>query len=142
MEEDMTTTLTRHSSIGDWIDHPVGGPIIREMLAQSGQSPEALAPVRPLALKQLVAMSRGAMTDETIDGLVQRVRAESGDGEADEPTSEEGVAAPVEEWTEQVTSGRFTGKTIIGPGAGPGIGRATASRIAPRGRPRDCGGRL
>src|SRR3954447_15558833 len=129
----MPTTLTRHSSIGAWLDHPVGGAVIRELLASAGQTPEALAPVRPLAIKQLVAMSGGAMTDEVIDGLVQRVQAESGDGAADEPTSEEGVGAPVAEWAEQVTSGRFSGKTIIVTGAGSGIGRATASRIAREG---------
>src|SRR4051812_8994859 len=130
----MAMTLTRNSSIGDWIDHPVGGPVIGEMLAQSGQSPEALAPVRPLALKQLVAMSGGAMTAEMVDGLVHRARTESGNGDAsEEEASEQGVAAPVEEWAEKVTSGRFAGKTIIVTGAGSGIGRATASRIAREG---------
>src|SRR5829696_340932 len=130
----MAKTLTRDSAIGDWLDHPVGAPIIGELLAQAGQTPAALAPVRPLALKQLVAMSGGAMTAEMVDGLVQRVHAESGNGEdSDEETSEQGVAAPVEEWAEKVTSGRFTGKTIIVTGAGSGIGRATASRIAREG---------
>ncbi|WP_461171121.1 SDR family NAD(P)-dependent oxidoreductase [Arthrobacter sp. Z1-15] len=42
---------------------------------------------------------------------------------------------PVESpsWTETVTGGRFAGKTIIVTGAGSGIGRATASRIAREG---------
>lgn len=98
----MASTLTRDSSIGAWLDHPVGGPVIRELLAQAGQTPEALAPVRPLAIKQLVAMSRGAMTDEMVDGLVQRVRAESGtDGDADKFA--DAAAAVPAEWTEQVT---------------------------------------
>ncbi len=63
-------SLTRDSSIGAWLDHPIGGEVIRELLAQAGQTPEALAPVRPLAIKQLVAMSGGQMTDKMIDGLV------------------------------------------------------------------------
>ena len=30
-------TLSGDSSIRTWLDDPVGGPIIRELLAQSGQ---------------------------------------------------------------------------------------------------------
>ncbi|HEY5667647.1 MAG TPA: SDR family oxidoreductase, partial [Candidatus Saccharimonadales bacterium] len=36
-------------------------------------------------------------------------------------------------WHEKITDGRFTGKTIIVTGAGSGIGRATASRVAREG---------
>lgn len=39
----------------------------------------------------------------------------------------------LQEWDEQITEGRFAGKTIIVTGAGSGIGRATASRIAREG---------
>ncbi|WP_210506989.1 SDR family NAD(P)-dependent oxidoreductase [Naasia sp. SYSU D00057] len=131
----MAHTLTRDSSIGAWLDHPVGGPIIGELLAQAGQTPAALTPVRGLPLKQLVAMSGGAMSDEMVDGLVARVRAEGGvDGEPEDgQNTEEGVTAPVAQWQEQVTNGRFAGRTVIVTGAGSGIGRATASRIAREG---------
>lgn len=37
------------------------------------------------------------------------------------------------QWTEVITPGRFDGKTVIVTGAGSGIGRATASRIAREG---------
>ena len=37
------------------------------------------------------------------------------------------------EWVERIDQGRFSGKTIIVTGAGSGIGRATASRIAREG---------
>ncbi|NHI15860.1 SDR family NAD(P)-dependent oxidoreductase [Microbacterium excoecariae] len=39
----------------------------------------------------------------------------------------------LQEWDEEVISGRFAGRTIIVTGAGSGIGRATASRIAREG---------
>jgi len=55
-----------------------------------------------------------------------------------------GGAVPVEEdgdddaaadttWVEQITPGRFAGKTVVVTGAGSGIGRATASRVAREG---------
>jgi hypothetical protein len=72
-------SLSRNSTIGDWLDSPIGGPIIGELLKASGQNAEVMAPVRPLPLKNLVAMSGGAMTDEMIDGLVQQARAQSGE---------------------------------------------------------------
>lgn len=35
--------LTAKSSIGAWLKHPVGGPILRDLLAQGGQKESALA---------------------------------------------------------------------------------------------------
>jgi len=138
--------LTGDSSIATWIDHPVGGPIILEMLAAGGQTTDALRPVRKLALKRLIKLSGGQFTSELIDSLV--ARAAAGDvptGASDENEhNEEGLnegdvaataAAPVESpaWQERIDAGRFSGKTIIVTGAGSGIGRATASRIAREG---------
>ncbi|GAB3274160.1 hypothetical protein [Microbacterium lacusdiani] len=36
----------------------------------------------------------------------------------------------VQSWDERIIEGRFAGKTVVVTGAGSGIGRATASRIA------------
>ena len=47
------TALSGDSSVGTWIDHPVGGPIIRDLLAQAGQDPDVMRPVRRLAIKQI-----------------------------------------------------------------------------------------
>ena len=136
------TPLSGDSSVGTWIDHPVGGPIIRELLGQAGQSPEALRPVRRLAIKRLVKLSKGQFTQEMIDELVARAAAGDVPAPADEPqtgvsesTAEETTDAPAErpEWVERLDSGRFSGKTIIVTGAGSGIGRATASRVAREG---------
>lgn len=149
----MTTSpapLTGDSSIGTWLDHSVGGPILRDLLAQSGQGADVMRPVRRLAIKRLVKLSRGSFTQEQLDELVRRaaagdVPATAGAEEATtdaaaatssaEAGTEAGTAPPVErpEWVERIDAGRFTGKTVIVTGAGSGIGRATASRVAREG---------
>jgi hypothetical protein len=108
--------LTANSSIGAWLDHPVGGELVRGLLAQTGAEEEMLTPVKGLPLQQLVAMSQGRLPQSVVDDLVLRVN---------------GGVAPVEEadtgWHERVTAGRFTGRSAIVTGAASGIGRATAS---------------
>lgn len=123
--------LTTHSTVGDWLDHPVGGRILADFLAQGGATPDSLAPARGLALEQLVAMSGGKFPAEALDALVAAYRAAApeeaaaGDADDDEP------AATV--WSEQVTPGRFAGQTVVVTGAASGIGRAVASRVAREG---------
>lgn len=134
--------LTGDSSIADWLADPAGNAILTEMLAQGGQTPDVFKPVRRLAIKRLVKMSRGAFTQEMLDDLVRRVASgdvpegvtdaaapAAADDEAD--SAEAGTA--LREWTERIDQGRFSGRTVIVTGAGSGIGRATASRIAREG---------
>ena len=142
----MTTpkTLTGDDSIKTWLEHPVGGPIIRDLLAQAGQNADVMKPVQRLAIKRLVKLSKGQFSQQMVDDLV--ARAAAGDvpaGAADVPATAETAgesdasdAIPeVErpEWVERLDQGRFSGKTVIVTGAGSGIGRATASRIAREG---------
>ncbi|MEU4563391.1 SDR family NAD(P)-dependent oxidoreductase [Actinoplanes sp. NPDC023936] len=115
--------LTAGSTVGEWLDHPEGGPAIRALLGQGGDFDESrLAPARGLPLQQLVALSQGQIPQEAVDRLVMAVN---------------GGVTPAEEssgaWREKVTGGRFDGKTVIVTGAASGIGRATASRIVREG---------
>lgn len=121
--------LTAKSSVGDWLKHPVGGPLLRDMLAQGGQNESALAPVKLFSLQRLVALSQGKMPQELVDGLVAQVNG--GVIPVDEDDEDEAAAPGT--WTEIIVPGRFTGKTVIVTGAGSGIGRATASRVAREG---------
>ncbi|MFE6735976.1 SDR family NAD(P)-dependent oxidoreductase [Microbacterium sp. NPDC057650] len=114
--------LTAHSTIGDWLNDPTGSELIKGLLAQSGGDPSQLTPVLGLPLQQLVVMSQGAMPQSVVDDLVRA--ANGGEIPADDETAG---------WTEQVTTGRFAGKTVIVTGAASGIGKATASRIAREG---------
>ncbi|WP_394770632.1 SDR family NAD(P)-dependent oxidoreductase [Lacisediminihabitans sp.] len=129
--------LSGDSSISTWLDDPIGGPIIRDMLAQGGQDASVLKPVRRLSLKRLVQMSRGMFTTEMVDDLVRRAAAgevpASAGAAPEAPAVSETSSVERPEWVERVTEGRFTGKTVIVTGAGSGIGRATASRIAREG---------
>ncbi len=119
----MGDVLSGRSSIGEWLSHPEGRPLIEELLAGSGRDAEALAPVSGMPLEQLVELSQGAFSREAVDDLVLRVNG----GVMPEV---EGVAPG---WQERLVPGRFEGKTVIVTGAASGIGRATASRIAREG---------
>jgi len=145
-----STPPTADSPIASWLEDPHGGPLLRGLLAAGGRDEAALAPVRTLPLAQLVALSRGAVSQEAVADLVARAarsRVAAGEDEGGGPSggpsggpgaAEQGVEAGARpqvrpEWQERITPGRFTGQTVVVTGAGSGIGRATASRTAREG---------
>jgi NAD(P)-dependent dehydrogenase (short-subunit alcohol dehydrogenase family) len=124
---DQNTPLTGASSIETWLNDQVGGPLLRGFLAQGGQDESSLAPVKTFPLQQLVVLSQGQVPQSVIDGLVLNANG----GVMPEVPAEDNAAT--QPWVEQVTPGRFAGKTVIVTGAGSGIGKATASRLAREG---------
>ncbi|NEB77229.1 SDR family NAD(P)-dependent oxidoreductase, partial [Streptomyces sp. SID14478] len=132
--------LTPASPLRDWLADPAAGQVLRSLLASQGQSEEVLAPALALPLEQLMTVSGGKFPPGLVDVLVTA----AGTGVVPEgvPTAPPAVAtqpdpgveigAP-EQWTEQVTPGRFAGQSVVVTGAASGIGRAVAARIVREG---------
>jgi NAD(P)-dependent dehydrogenase (short-subunit alcohol dehydrogenase family) len=128
--------LSGDSTVAEWLDHPVGGAMLRDMMQKAGQRESALRPVRRLAMKRLVAMSRGMFTNELLASMIEKANAGNVAVRENAPVQispKVGAAEARPAWQERIIPGRFTGKTVIVTGAGSGIGRATASRIAREG---------
>lgn len=138
--------ITAESTVAQWLDHPVGGVIFRDMLKQAGQNESVVKIVRHMQMQRLVSMSGGRFTQDMLDDMVRQANdgqsvAENIEGQP-ELTPETQAVAPIappapsageQAWQEQPTAGRFDGKTIIVTGAGSGIGKAVASRIVREG---------
>ena len=97
--------LTAKSTVGAWLDHPIGGALIRTLLAEGGQDESVLAPARSLPLQQLVAMSGGMLPQDRVDAMV--LEANGGVAPEDDGTDDA-------VWTETPTTGRFAGRSKRG----------------------------
>src|SRR6478736_9798442 len=89
-----TKPLTGDTSIADWLADPVGNAILTEMLAAGGQTPEVFKPIRRLAIKRLVKMSRGAFTQEMLDDLVRRAAEAEPNGASAAAGAETAASVP------------------------------------------------
>ena len=67
--------LTVDDSVGTWLRHPVGGPLIREALAGAGVDEGVLAPVQLLPLRTAVSLAGDRIPPGVIDELVARANA-------------------------------------------------------------------
>jgi hypothetical protein len=65
--------LTLDDSVGTWLKHPRGGPVVRQLLAQAGVDERVLGPFRMFAVKRAVALSGGRVRPAMLDRLVAEV---------------------------------------------------------------------
>ena len=127
----ISSSLSAHSTVGEWIADPAGKAALSRLLTGAGSSLDSVEGARPMTLSQLVPMSGGLFTDQMVTDLVQEV------GGIETPADLPSEGAPGKTaatgWEETITPHRFKGKTVIVTGAGSGIGRSTALRIAKEG---------
>ncbi len=71
----MAAKLTVKDSVGTWLKHPVGGPLIRDALAEAGVDPKALAPVSFFSLERVAGMAGDRIPAGLIDELLARTNA-------------------------------------------------------------------
>jgi hypothetical protein len=67
--------LTTKDSVGTWLKHPVGGPLIRAALAEVGVSESVLGPVKIFSLERVVGMAGDRIPPGVIEELVKRANA-------------------------------------------------------------------
>lgn len=67
--------ITAKDSVGAWLRHPVGGPLIRAALGEAGVDEAALAPVSWLSLARVASMAGDRIPPGVIDQLVARANA-------------------------------------------------------------------
>ncbi|WP_344862175.1 beta-glucosidase family protein [Planomonospora alba] len=70
--------LTQDDTVRQWLDHPVGGGLLREALG--GLDEEVLAPALDLTLRQVVAFSGGRFPLSLLEELVAKMDSRVGDG--------------------------------------------------------------
>lgn len=115
--------ITASATVGEWLDHPIGGGLVRALLAEAGVEEELLAPVSGMPLSQLVEISGGQLDQSLVDDLVR----EANGGVIPEDHG------PALGWQPTPTQGRFASRTVVVTGAAAGIGRAVTDRIVAEG---------
>ena len=65
--------LTANNTVDEWLADPVGGGLIRGLLAERGMPESMLNPVRSVPLQQVVALSGGMVSQQIVDDLVAKV---------------------------------------------------------------------
>jgi beta-glucosidase len=68
------TPLSGDNTVLEWLEHPVGGDLLRGLL--QGADEETLAPAFGMSLKEMAMYSGGRITPETVDRLAAQAHAQ------------------------------------------------------------------
>lgn len=68
------TPLSAESTVAEWLDHPVGGAVLRAALGDHDE--EVLTPALGSSLRQMVAYSQGRFPESLLDEMLSRIAAE------------------------------------------------------------------
>jgi beta-glucosidase-like glycosyl hydrolase len=70
--------ISAESSILEWLNHAKGGPVLRELMAQSPQQADmesVLRMIEGMPMNRLIALSQGALTSDMVDQMVAAANA-------------------------------------------------------------------
>lgn len=115
---DSAAPITAQNTIKEWMDHPLGGPVMADLLKNMGIDDSVMGQVERISLEALAGFSQGKIGEEQVNDLV---RAANGGVLPEVPAQPDNCGK------------RFEGKVAIITGAASGIGYATASRIVAEG---------
>ncbi|MBB3665580.1 NAD(P)-dependent dehydrogenase (short-subunit alcohol dehydrogenase family) [Prauserella sediminis] len=113
--------VTEKSTVGAWLAHSGGAQVLHEFAEKAGLSQDSLRMLRKIPVNRLLSSQ---LPDGALEQMVKR--ANGGEIPAHDAATDTG-------WQERITPSRFDGKTAVITGAGSGIGRAVACRIAREG---------
>jgi hypothetical protein len=71
----MAEQLTLKDSVRTWLKHPVGGPIVRDLMAQAGVDERMLTPVKFFSVERVLGMAGDAVPQSMVDDVLRRANA-------------------------------------------------------------------
>jgi len=110
--------LNGHRTIKEWLAHPGGGPILRDIFSKAGVDDATLNHMGSLPLGGLPEVSHGRFPQALVDQIIREAN---------------GGNVPQEEPPLGATGSRFAGKVAVILGGASGIGHATVKRIVSEG---------
>jgi len=64
-------TLSEQSTVIEWLEDPIGGYLVRDLLRHIGRDETFLAPVHAIPIQHLVSLSQGRLPQSVVDDLLR-----------------------------------------------------------------------